>query len=130
MLEQRLDEELSLIRTRYPGAERIGRWFRIPKYVLGDGWEPAASDLLLVAKPAHPGDAPYGIYAPLGITFKGSPPANFSPGVPEQPPFPGAWGVFSWEPAEREWRPTADITKGANLLNFVIGFATRFREGA
>ncbi len=35
---------------------------------------------------------------------------------------------FSWQPVG--WQPTAElVTAGSNLLNWVVGFSERFREG-
>lgn len=130
MLEQRLDEELALLQTRYPHAKRNGRWFYVPGYPTGAGWNVATTDVALLAHEAHPGTAPYGIYVPVGIKFNGSIPGNYSEPAPHQPPFGGSWGIFSWEPVEGQWRATADPRKGANVLNFVLGIAERFRAGA
>ncbi|HXG06097.1 MAG TPA: hypothetical protein VNI77_02085 [Nitrososphaera sp.] len=77
----------------------------------------------------YPGVPPYGIYAPAGLTFKGVLPDNYTEPASAQPPFGGTWGVFSWTPEDGQWRATADLVTGSNLLNWVLSFADRFREG-
>jgi hypothetical protein len=130
VLEQRLDEELTLIRTRFPSATRHGRWFSVPDYPTGSGWSAAMTHVAFLAHEAHPGTGPYGIYVPAGLKYKGATPSNYSDSPAQQPPFGGSWGMFSWESDSGEWRATADLKRGANLLNWVIGFAERFRAGA
>jgi len=65
---------------------------------------------------------------PIGIQFQNSKPDNYVEPANNQPPFNGSWGVFSWSP-ENGWRATADLIKGSNLLNWVLGFANRFSDG-
>lgn len=130
-MQQRIEQELVLLRGRYPKLEYRpeGQWVRIPDYSLPPGWNRAVSDVVFQIQVAHPGTPPYGIYSPSGLTFNGQRPDNYTEPAPSQPPFGGTWGVFSWAPGDGEWRPTADPHTGSNLLNWVIGFATRFREG-
>ncbi len=79
----------------------------------------------------YPGSPPYGIYVPAGLTCDGRPPTNnYTFPANQQPPFPGQWGIFSWQAVEGEWIPTADTRKGPNLLSFVLSFGDRFREGS
>jgi hypothetical protein len=77
----------------------------------------------------HPATPPYGLYVPAGILFKGQKPSNYAEPAENQPPFGGQWGMFSWQSEDNAWKPHADITKGANLLNWVLGFSARFAEG-
>lgn len=130
MLEERLNEELALIQTRFRRAERKGLWFWVPDYLMGAGWNREKTDVAFVAHQAHPGSPPYGIYVPVGLRFNGTMPGNYSEPAGQQPPFGGAWGIFSWVPDDGQWRATADLRKGANLMNWVIGFSDRFRAGA
>ena len=38
------------------------------------------------------------------------------------------WLQFSWHPDE--WRPTADASRGGNLVNYLIGAVARFEEAS
>lgn len=130
-MTERIDAELQLIRQRFPGAtyQPEGFWVRIPDYALPAGWSHTATDVAFQVPPAYPGTPPYGIYVPSGLSIDGAAPDNYKEPADNQPPFGGAWGVFSWAPMDGEWRPTAELQRGSNLLNWIIGFADRFREG-
>lgn len=125
-MQERIEQEVEMLRQRFPELERNGNWIRIPNYPLPDGWNRPATDIAFQMPPQYPGTPPYGIYTPAGLLFQGVSPDNYT--ASSSPvPFPGAWYVFSWTP--EEWRQTADPLKGSNLLIWVIGFSQRFREG-
>lgn len=128
-MEERIDQELSLLRQRYPGLEYRpdGRWVRIPAYPLPAVWSRSSTDVAFQVPVGYPGTPPYGICTPAGLLFDGHPPDNCTPADP-MPPFGGSWTRFSWQP-EDAWQPAAEITAGSNLLNWVVGFAERFRQG-
>lgn len=130
-MRERIKQELTLLRRRYVKLEYRpeGQWVCIPDYPLPTDWNRAVTDVAFQILTAHPGVPPYGIYVPAGLTFNGQRPDNYVEPAPTQPPFGGTWGIFSWAPADGEWRPTADPQTGSNLLDWVVGFATRFREG-
>jgi hypothetical protein len=130
-LSDRIDEELALLRTRYPNLEykSAGQWVRIPAYALPAGWAPASTDIAFTIPTGFPGTPPYGIYVPSGIRYKDATPQNYTEPAASAPPFPGGWGMFSWAPDDGAWRPTSSPRTGPNLLNYVQGFAVRFREG-
>lgn len=129
-MHERIEAELQLLRNRFPDMEYRpdGHWFRIPSYSLPEGWNRKLTEVAFLVPVGYPGTPPYGIYAPLDLLFNGARPDNFVP-APNPPPFVGSWGIFSWTPAEGQWRPTADLQRGSNLLNFVMSFGDRFREG-
>lgn len=131
-MENRIDEEIALLRRRWPQLEYVpnGRWAQLPQYgPLPDGWSPVIMPVAFQIQLAHPGTPPYGFYVPAGILFCGQRPNNYSEPAPTQPPFAGSWGIFSWQPEDGQWLPRADIAAGSNLLNWVLGFIERFREG-
>lgn len=123
--------ELALIRSRYPEAEyqRDGHWVLIPSYSMPQGWNRSAVDVAFQIPAGYPGVPPYGIFASSGLLFQGAKPDNFTDPASTQPPFPGRWAIFSWSPADGEWRATTDAATGSNLINWIAGFAVRFREG-
>ena len=130
-MQERIQEELALVRWEYPEAEYLeeGQWVRIPSYSLPEGWNRSSTEVAFQIPSSYPGTPPYGIYVPVGIQFNGVRPNNYTGPAGTPPPFEGEWGVFSWSPGDGQWRPTTDIRKGSNLLNWVIGFADRFKEG-
>ena len=101
------------------------RWLRIADYPLPDGWSQNRIEVAFQIPIGYPETPPYGICVPAGLTFRGARPNNYT--EPASVPFPGTWGVFSWTP--ESWHPTADLVTGANLLNWVLSFSVRFREG-
>lgn len=130
MFTERVEQELALLRQRYEDVEYVeaGHWVRVGKYPLPKGWNRQETDVVFQIQRGHPGQAPYGIYLPVGLQFGTTKLTNYAEPAPAQPPFSGRWGIFSWTP--EDWKPAADPTKGSNLLNWVISFAERFREGA
>ena len=127
-MQERIDQELALLRQRYPDLEycQQGHWIRIPDYRLPAGWNRSFTDVAFQVPVGYPGAPPYGICTPVGLRFNGESPDNCTLADPI-PPFGGAWMRFSWQPDG--WQPTANLTAGSNLLNWVVGFAERFREG-
>ena len=131
-MQARIQDELKLLRSRIPGLEfkEDGQWVRIPSYKVPDGWDRASTEVALQILVAYPGSPPYGIYVPIGMRFQGELPTNnYTEPAQTQPPFPGTWGIFSWTPVDGQWKPTADVVTGSNLLNFVMSFEDRFMEG-
>src|SRR5581483_11707929 len=129
-MQERIDQELTLLRTRYPDLQyqQDGQWVYIPSYSVTEGWNRATTPVAFQIRVGYPGTPPYAFYVPVGITYKDVRPNNYVEPTPQQPPFPGPWGVFSWSHSE-DWRPTADPRTGSNLLNWVLGFRQRFVEG-
>jgi len=130
-MQERSEQELALLRQLYPNLQYVpaGQWIWIPSYALPAGWNRNATDIAFQIPTGYPGTPPYGIYVPAGILFNGARPNNYTEPANTQPSFGGTWGIFSWQPADGQWRPGATVTSGSNLLNWVRGFADRFREG-
>lgn len=130
MLE-RIRQELELLRRRFPNLEyaEAAHWIKAPNYRLTPGWNRSETDVAFQIPVGYPGTPPYGIYVPAGILFNSARPNNYSEPAPSQPPFAGSWGIFSWRPDDGHWRPTADLSTGSNLLNWLLGFSDRFQEG-
>lgn len=129
-MQERISQELVLIRWRYPEAEyqEQGQWVRILSYPLPSGWNRSSTEVAFQIPTAYPGTPPYGIYVPAGLRFNEAAPKNYTEPAGNHPPFSGVWGVFSWAP-ENGWRATADLRTGSNLLNWIMGFGDRFKEG-
>lgn len=130
-MNDRIEAELELLRQRYPDLifEEIGLWVCIPAYPVPVEWSAASIDTCFQIPDAYPGAAPYGIYVPSGFRYSTGVPSNYTEPAATQPPFTGEWGVFSWMPEDGAWKPSAIVSEGSNLLNWVIGFNDRFRGG-
>ena len=126
-----MQQELKLLRSRFPNVEyrTEGHWFRIPSYPFPEEWNRTVTDVAFQVRAGYPGTPPYGIYVQAGILFKDTKPDNYVEPASNHPPFEGTWGVFSWTPEDGQWRATNDLVTGSNLLNWVLGFTERFRQG-
>ena len=124
----RMSEELALLRRHFPQAEQHGSWIRIPGYlILAPYWSRESGTVSFEAPTGYPGNPPYSFYIEGGLRLKvaNGVPQNYQ--EPAATPFPGIWGKFSWS-QDGNWKPTADVVSGNNLLNFVSTFADRFQE--
>lgn len=128
-METRIEEEVALLKEAFPGAVADGLWVRVPNYSLPAGWSRSTVDVAFLVPQGYPGTPPYGLYVPSDLQFNGSPPDNFQPSAPQQPPFPGPWGILSWQPQQEHWRPGASPNGGHNLVSWALGFRRRFAEG-
>jgi hypothetical protein len=131
-VQARIKDELDLLKSRYAKLEYRpeAQWVLIPEYALPPGWNFTTANLAFQIPPQYPGAPPYGIYVPAGIQFSGQRPGSYTEPAPTQPPFEGSWGIFSWTTEDGVWHADAELTKGSNLLNWVVGFRQRFVEGA
>lgn len=131
LFEERVAAEVELLRRVFPNLQYqpSGHWVLLPGYEMPTGWNMTASDVAFQVSVSYPGTPPYGLYAPSGLRFKEAVPANYSDPAGTQPPFPGRWAVFSWQPDDGQWTPHAEPAKGTNLVNWALGFAQRFRQG-
>lgn len=127
----RIGAEIALLRRVFPDLEFRENWVRLTRLPLPAGWTPNPSDIAFQISDAFPGAPPYGIFVPAGLRYNGAMPQNYTEPAGSPLPFGGAWGLFSWSVADRaEWRPSASVEHGVNLLQWVRGFTQRFLEGA
>lgn len=130
LFSARLDEELLLLQSRFPGTRREGNWFMLPEVpVPSIGWNRDKVDVVLRVQPGYPGTPPYGFFVPSGLRINCAVPDNYQDAVGEAIPFPGAWGLFSWQPDDGQWRATAAAIGGSNLLNFALSVLVRLLQG-
>ena len=132
-MDERIKQEIEVLRQHYPALEYWpdGQWVKIPAYIIAaPGWSSTQTAVAFQIPIAFPGTPPYSFYVLDGLRYNSCKPNNFKEPAPTQPPFGGTWGVFSWQPEDGQWRPSANITAGSNLLDWVRGFAKRFEEGA
>lgn len=127
ILEDRLNQELALLQSKFPGAMRNGNWFLVPNFPLPPGWGREHADIAIFIRAGYPGVGPYGIYIPQDLRFNGQQPDNYQPRAEQQPPFDGSWAMLSWE-AEK-WFGHTDVRAGHNLLTWTDGFTKRLQQG-
>ena len=131
--ERRLEEEHRLIARVFPSVIRSGDWFLIEHDARAKraGWSPDPFPVAFHAQPEHPGQVPYGIYVPSSTRVGGQTPSNFSTEASNRPPFDGQWGVLSWQGDAdgTPWIAKQKVREGANLLNYLITFEERFKDG-
>jgi hypothetical protein len=123
---ERIAVEYELLRSAYSDAVRNGQWFLIPRYPTTPGWLLPELAVAFFLRPPYPAVSPYGFWVSSSLTFRGRQPQNFAAANPP-PPFPGSWSIFSWE--AEAWQPSADVTRGHNILTWTAGFKRRFLEG-
>lgn len=130
-MQERIEKELELIRTIFPDIayNRKGHWFHIPSYSLPEGWNRKKIEIAFQIKKGYPATHPYAFFVPTGLRFKSQKPKNYKEQANNQPPFEGQWGQISWT-ISSPWKPTTDVTSGSNLLNWILSFKKRFKEGA
>lgn len=129
-MEERIKKELELIRTFIPDIKYNpdGHWFYIPSYPLPEGWNRKETEITFQVKNGYPATHPYAFFVPTGLRFNGQKPKNYVEPAKVKPPYEGEWGQMSWT-ISIPWKPTANITSGSNLLNWINSFEDRFREG-
>lgn len=126
-MRDRIAAEITLLQEKYPllshGPDL--QWILIPDYLLPrDRYNRDRCRVLFAIVTGYPNTAPDNFFVDRDLSFKtiaGPIPAfnanNQSSSGPA--PIPGDWGWFSWHP--QAWRPAAEITKGDNLLTFMLG---------
>ncbi len=128
-MNERIEQELAILRRRYPALEYRdeAQWVLIPHYTMpAEMWNYDEVAVAFQIPLAYPTNKPYGFYVRPRVTLKdGRTPNNTTASA--EPPFDGEWLKFSWDLPE--WRPTADVQSGTNLLNFVLTFQERLKEG-
>jgi len=127
-MDARLEQELALLRTRFPDLEyhEAGRWILLPSYPIAEGWSSSTIPVAFQVQPSHPATPPYAFAVPDSLHFHGAIPGNST--APVAVPFPGSWRQISWSP--ESWTPGAQPQSGSNLVQWALGFIQRFREGA
>jgi hypothetical protein len=129
MIEQRISNELKLLRQYYPQVEyrehRGMHWFLLTDYKTPEPWKPEKIQIAFAVTQGHPNAEPYGFFVPAELNLNGRPPSEHSPS--NVSPFEGNWRFLSWRP--KRWRPSADLLTGDNLWGWARGFAYRLKEG-
>jgi hypothetical protein len=125
----RVEAEVDLVRSEYPALQFRPEdgWALVPGYPLPQRtWRIAEADVAFQF-PQLAGQPPYGFWVRPGLTLvDGGAPQNYA--FPVTTPFGPDFGQFSWSP--EEWRPSASVSLGSNMLRWVNSFSLRLAEGA
>lgn len=131
----RVDEELALLRVRFPDLEYRpeGQWIRLPEYkVPAEVWVPAVVQIAFQIPPAV-ATAPYAFHAralageSAELRLAGDA-AILNTTQPTTTPWGSDWTTFSWQ--LEAWEPATPIEAGTTMLQFARSIASRFAEGA
>jgi hypothetical protein len=127
LLERRL-QEIELLRKKYGPLEQGANldWMLFKEFQLPQGWNRATTQLLVLIPQGYPMIPPDNFYVPVGFRLaSGAMPSNYSEPVSY---LSQQWGQFSFHVQKEDWRPTADILEGDNLLTFMLGVERRLGE--
>jgi hypothetical protein len=121
----RVDQEIEILRTRYPDVEHQDPWVLLPAYpVPSVGWSVSAIAVAFLIPAGYPGEKPYAFHVSPPLRVGQAVPANSTES--HEPVFTGEWQKFSWDCPE--WTPGADPRGGTNLLHWALSFRERLQE--
>ena len=127
MLERRL-KEIDLLRKKYGELEHGANieWVIFKSFKLSSGWNCEVTRLLIIVPPGYPMTPPDNFYVEPGLKLaSGSGVTNYSEPVSQ---LEQTWGQFSYHVDSGDWKATADILSGHNLLTFMLGVEKRLSE--
>jgi len=127
LLDRRL-QEIELLRKKYGPLEQGANleWVLFKEFPLPSGWNRSTTPLLVLIPSGYPMVPPDNFYVQTGLRLaSGAMPSNFSEG---QNQLGQQWAQFSFHVQKEEWRPTAGILEGDNLLTFMLGVERRLKE--
>lgn len=127
MLERRL-KEVELLRQHYGELEHGPNveWIIFKDFRLPSGWNRTGTRLLVIVPPGYPMTPPDNFYVEPGLKLSsGAGTANYSETVSQ---LGQNWGQFSYHVEAGDWKASADILCGHNLLTFMIGVQKRLSE--
>jgi hypothetical protein len=127
MLERRL-KEIDLLRKRYGELDHGANveWVIFKSFRLPPGWNRTVTRLLIIVPPGYPMTPPDNFYVEPGLKLvSGAGVTNYSEPVSQ---LGQNWGQFSYHVDSGDWKATADILSGHNLLTFMLGVERRLSE--
>jgi hypothetical protein len=130
-MTDRIDQELELLRSVSPSLDYSseGRWVRLRRFPVPPegGWKTAEVAVVFQFPTGYPGQKPYGFHVSPVLELKsGAGTQNVT--LSTEPPWNGPWLKFSWDMPE--WAPAEEVRIGSNMLDFVLTFVDRLRQGA
>jgi hypothetical protein len=130
-MTERIDQELELLRSVFPNLEYspAARWVRLRQYRVPPegGWKATEVEIAFQFLPGYPGQKPYAFHVSPPLELKNGG-AIQNVAASSEPPWSGQWQKFSWDVPD--WSPAEEVRLGSNMLDFVLTFADRFRQGA
>ena len=126
-MNERILQEITLLQGKY-GKLEYGpnlEWVLFKEFKLPLGWNKDVTELLVNIPAGYPSTPPDNFFVPVGfrLASEGSP-SNYT----ESTTLIGRqWGQFSYH-VDGEWRPSANLLEGDNLLSFMIKVMDRLKE--
>lgn len=121
----RIEQELALLRTRFPDLVFRDPWILIPTYPVPQvGWGVDSVKIAFPVPPAYPGQKPYGFHTSPALKVGPNNPGSATESA--EPPFPGPWLKFSWDCPD--WAPAQEVEAGSNLLHWALSFHERLKD--
>jgi hypothetical protein len=126
-LQERIIQEVALLKEKYPLLQHGQNydWLMIPDFVLPEGYNKPATNLMFLIPHTYPHTSPDCFYVETGLRLgNGNLPLNYNEHM--DVPVGGSWGYFSWHP--EIWQAASQIEEGDNLLSFIKAVKLRLRE--
>ena len=127
-LSDRLTAEQRLLTKTFKRLELDveGRVLIIPEHPLGDGWNLAATPVLVEIPPGYPTTPPDNICVTADLRLaNGATPAN-TMGTRE---IAGrSWLQFSYHIEAADWQPQPDLSPSDTLVTYLVGALRRLEE--
>lgn len=121
----RIEQEIELLRTRFPDLQWTPPWILLPSYPLPNpAWGRENVGVAFSVSTGYPSQKPYAFYVDPRLRVRGGLPGNATDVT--EPPFDGSWLKFSWDC--EDWRPGAAVSEGTNLLHWALSFHERLRD--
>jgi hypothetical protein len=127
MIERRKNE-LALIEAEF-GEIEIGvnlDWVIIKHWLLPEGWNKSETQVLVLIPPGYSVTPPDNFYTDNDLRLTDSRmPGNASA---NQPHLGRQWIQFSFHVEGGDWKPSAELLEGHNLMTFLEGVRGRLAE--
>lgn len=121
----RIDEEVALLRKRFPDLTYQDPWVLLPAYPVPDvGWGVSSVQVAFSVPAGYPGQKPYAFCTSPVLQVGAANPTSTTQST--EPPFAGVWLKFSWDCPE--WLAGADVASGSTLLHWAMSFGERLAD--
>lgn len=127
-MTERRKEELRLVEAKYGDLEVDPNfeWFIIKRWALGPGWNLTETVVLVLFPPGYPVTPADNFYTSNDLRLAtGGEPSSTSLNANQAG---RTWRQFSWHVEASDWKPTAEVLDGHNMLTFLEGVSKRLSE--
>lgn len=127
---ERIMQEVELLQKQYGELEYDpnGSWVLFKKFKLPSGWHVNETELLVNIRSGYPSIPPDNFFVPAGFKLaNGQKIDAYTEG--NYVFFGRQWGQFSYH-IDGEWKPSANILEGDNLMSFMLNVIKRLKEAS